>query len=218
MYHFRLKDQEGIFRTKLNIHIVPVRHGRSRVLYSFAVFEWLPRWMVHAISNRFLNSDVWLHNAEIVTRSRSEKYAPYVYASESDKGVIAYRNWWTRYGHSEAPPNTFAAAPYKDLVPLSHRQQIDPWEFHTRQCAACRRALRVMRKIQFGGLVSALLSVLIFRKKNVLAVLGLAGGLFVRHLAGKMATALEGNPHPNDIPDRSVAHKEDYSQKVASPM
>ena len=41
------------------------------------------------------------------------------------------------------------------------------------------------------------------------------GGLFVRHLAGKMASALEGNPHPNYIADRNVAHKEDFSQEVA---
>ena len=38
------------------------------------------------------------------------------------------------------------------------------------------------------------------------------GGLFVRHLAGKMASALS---HPNYIPDRSVPHKEDFSQEVA---
>ena len=90
-YHFRTRKDDGNFRTNLNILIAPIQAGRSRVFLSSIAPNWVPRWLAHAGSNRFLNTDVWLHDAELVARSDPSGQLNYVYASSSDKGPAVFR-------------------------------------------------------------------------------------------------------------------------------
>ena len=127
-YHFRTKSPDGIFRPVLNIFIAPVAHGRCRVHFAPPFAKKIPRWLVHAASNRFLNTDVWLHEAEIHSRGTNETYTS---PTSSDVGPDAFRKWWRRVGLSEAPLHTFGPAPIEDLRPLSRSEQIDPFVHHS---------------------------------------------------------------------------------------
>jgi predicted secreted hydrolase len=64
------------------------------VLFSSPAPKWLPTWLSHAASNRFLNTDVWLHDVERRIRSKGQHVDVmdlYVRASSSDLGVTAFR-------------------------------------------------------------------------------------------------------------------------------
>ena len=208
MYHFRTQiSNTSDYSTNLNIHIVPIEAGRSRVLFGSVVFEWLPTWLKHAASNRFLNTDVWLHNAEYQARMRSSKYSPYLFPTQSDIGVKAFRQWWSRHGFSTAPINTFGPAAFESLKLLDRAQQIDPWKHHSKQCAPCRKALKAFQRVKVCGLAGAIVSAIVLRRWPVPAIAMVALCLFVRHLSIQLATIIEGNPHPSGYADRSPAHQ-----------
>merc|ERR1719223_1036193 len=95
------------YRVNLGIFVVPVSTGKSRVMFQSLVGAKIPTWLSHAGTNRFLNTDVWLHEAEIEARRRSEEVEDYVYASKSDFAPNTFRKWWNEFGFSKAPPNTF---------------------------------------------------------------------------------------------------------------
>lgn len=210
VYHYRTKRENGTYATDLNIYIVPVKAGRSRVMFTSRFMPWLPTWLTHAASNRFLNTDIWLHDSEIAARSRSTKSLNYIYGSQSDLGVRAYRQWWMKQGFSAAPPNTFGPSSPEDLKPMTRQQQIDPWEYHTKHCSSCRRSLKTMKRVQLGGLFASIASAILLRNSPIRAALVAATALYVRFLATQAATALEGNPYPSGVSDRSPAHEENY--------
>jgi len=214
MYHFRTRKGDGQFKTDLNIHVIPVKAGRSRVIFATLAFDYVPIWFQHAASNRFLNTDTWLHDAELVLRTRSTKKQNYILASGSDTGVVAFRRWWSKHGASTSPPNTFGPAAQESLTCLNRQQQIDPWEFHARHCASCRKALKVMKQVELGGLGTALFSAIVFRKMPILATVLAATGMYVRHLSQRSQTLVEGNPSPSGISDRSPAHDQDYQKMI----
>ena len=208
MYHYRtLKNHSDEYTTNLNIHIVPIEAGRSRVLFASTAFTWLPDWLRHAASNRFLNTDVWLHNAEYQIRRKSPVNSPYLFPSQADEGVKIFRQWWSRHGFSTAPVNTFGPAAFESLQLMDRAMQVNPWNHHSKQCASCRKALKVFKRIQVGGLAGSLLSPIIFRRWPLLSALFIALCLWVRHLSIEFATVIEGNPHVSGYEDRSPAHK-----------
>jgi Pheophorbide a oxygenase len=209
MYHYRTRiNNTGDYRTNLNIHIVPIEAGRSRVLFGSVLPNWLPTWLKHAASNRFLNTDAWLHNAEYQARMRSSKYSPYLFPTQSDIGVKAFRQWWSRHGFSTAPVNTFGPAAVGSIKLLDRAQQIDPWKHHSQQCASCRKALKIMKRTKVGGLAVAIVSAVVLRRWPIPALVMVALGLSVRHLSIQFATIIEGNPHPSGYADRSPAHQQ----------
>ena len=212
VYHFRTKKGGGAYQTDLNIHIIPVYAGRARVIFSTKFFNWVPTWLQHAASNRFLNTDAWLHDAEYTARSRSTRRLNYVFASQSDTGVLAFRQWWSKHGFSNAPKNTFGPSSVEDLSIMSRREQINPWEYHSKQCSSCRGSLEVMKKVQAGGIVTSLASAIFLRNCPVRAAVVAALGLYASHIATKAATVIEGNPFPSGYADRSPAHQENYEQ------
>jgi Pheophorbide a oxygenase len=214
MYHFRTRKDDGEFKTDLNIHVIPVKAGRSRVIFSSLAYNYVPVWFQHAASNRFLNTDSWLHDAERVMRQKSGGNQNYLFASESDGGVQGFRRWWSKYGARNSPPNTFGPAAKEALTKLDRRQQIDPWEFHSRHCVSCRNALKVMKRVEFAGLVMTVFSALVLRHKPIVASLLAAAGLYVRHLSQQCQTVIEGNPSPSGIADRSPAHQQDYQKML----
>jgi hypothetical protein len=76
------------------IYVVPIQAGKTRVLFQSPAPKWLPTWLSHAASNRFLNTDVWLHGVERKVRSMGQNVDVkdlYVRASTSDLGVTAFR-------------------------------------------------------------------------------------------------------------------------------
>jgi len=221
---------EKMTQPRLCIWIAPVEAGKCRVFFESPPIK-LPTFLLHAASNRFLNSDTWLHDAEREVVNRKQQILSstssanakndktrmklaqmdYVYASQSDTGVSAFRKWWMKHGMADAPPNTFAMATMEQLGPrsLPRREQIDPWESHTKHCSTCRMTLVRMKKSQkillFLSIASGFFSggrpTSISRSIIGLASAGmfLYGNMFLK----KLATVMEGNPEISQVSDRS---------------
>ncbi|KAI2496430.1 hypothetical protein MHU86_18109 [Fragilaria crotonensis] len=164
MYHYRtLKNNTNEYKIDLNVHVVPIEAGRSRVLFGSAM---------------------------------------------SDVGVKAFRQWWSRHGFSTAPVNTFGPAAFESLKLLDRVQQIDPWKHHSKQCACCRNALKVIQRAEFCGLAGSIVSAIVLRRWPIPALFMVALCLSIRHLSIQLATIIEGNPHPSGYDDRSPAHQQ----------
>lgn len=198
------------------IFITPVSAGRSRVFLEPFKIKGIPLWLKHAGANRFLNSDSWLHDTEreVVRRKETQPEVAkklwgmdYQYQSKSDTGVSCFRKWWKDNGMANSPPHTFGMATMDQLGSkcLSRYEQIDPWEYHAKHCSTCRNALARMKKLQTVSLFFSLLSVIIGRRKPLLAVIGAGVGLLVNNFIKKCATVIEGNPERSGVNDRSAA-------------
>jgi len=226
-YHFGEYTGDGVDEAtgkkarqpKLKIFIAPVRAGRCRIFMG-AFPVPLPTVVLHAGSNRFLNSDVWLHEAEreVVRRKEAGLAAgklagmDYISASRSDAGVSLFRRWWDQHGMAGAPPHTFGMATMEQLgpAPLSRREQIDPWVNHARHCASCRRGLRRIKRLRAACTFLALASAAAAgRRHPVVGLAGVGASLYGRNFFKKFATAIEGNPEASGIADRSTAASAD---------
>jgi len=207
-------ERDGEYEPSLPIFLAPISAGKCRIFLHDFPIKFLPKWLLHAGSNRFLNSDVWLHDTEREVIRRKETIPEvskklcgmdYQYQSESDLGVSTFRNWWKRYGMADAPPHTFGMATLEQLgtTSLSRREQIDPWEHHAKHCKTCRTALSRMKKVQKGSMYVSIASSILLRKKPVVALVGVALGLFTYEFVRRFATVIEGNSEVSGIGDRS---------------
>ena len=223
-YHFgefmgdpEIKDRER--KLSLGIYIAPVSAGRCRIFFNTPLPRKIPAALSHAGSNRFLNSDTWLHDTErTVVRQKEEGLAGkkpngmnYIYASKSDTGVTAFRRWWSENGMADAPPHTFAMATMEQLGPktLSRYEQIDPWESHAKHCASCRSTLKNLKKGQGVCLVLAILSGALLRQNPIVCAFGVGVSLYGRNFLKKFATTIEGNPEISGVGDRSASASAD---------
>jgi len=161
-YHFRAKrGAAGAMRMMLLALCVPVRPGWSRIHLALApgVRMPLPRWLMHKVTNNFLDTDVWVHDQERLGRgwggnsllqgqqgqqgaNKSPSLSDYVMPTSSDLGVKSWRRWWAE--HLQKHP-VFGEQPSAVLPLISKEQQLDRWQTHAVHCSDCRGALRNAR-------------------------------------------------------------------------
>jgi hypothetical protein len=151
-YHYRTKvnNTSSEERPNLLVYVTPVCPGKCRIIMpEFLNIPYVPTFLGHAGTNRFLNSDTWLHEAERNVRTKDSvinrlggsvavgaakaERKPfldmnYVFASKSDMGPIAFRKWWWNY-LSKGPINFYGTPPPEAFVgpALNRAAQIDPW-------------------------------------------------------------------------------------------
>ncbi len=221
-YHYGEYTGEGIDEPTgkksrnpmLKIFLTPVHAGKSRAfLNPFPVN--LPTFLLHAGSNRFLNTDVWLHDTEREVVRRKEAGLgdkklvgmDYIAASQSDAGVSSFRKWWEKNGMANSPPHTFNMATMDQLGsrPLSRKEQIDPWENHSKHCATCRKSLKRLKQLQAACLFMAFASTVVVQRNPFFGLVAVGASLFGRNFLKKFATAIEGNPESSGIADRSAS-------------
>mmetsp|Transcript_9028 Transcript_9028/g.13532 ORF Transcript_9028/g.13532 Transcript_9028/m.13532 type:complete len:525 (+) Transcript_9028:63-1637(+) len=229
-YHYRTKlnSTSTEERANLLVFVTPVSPGKCRIMMpEFIQKKWFPPFLGHAGTNRFLNSDTWLHDTErnvrtrdnpinelggsvAVGSARAEKKPfmdmNYIFASKSDMAISAFRKWWSTY-LSESPVNFYGKPPASAFTgpALSRAQQIDPWENHAKYCSKCRQSLRVIRKLQKGCIGLAASTAILLRRKPIVAIASVFASLWMKNFLGKVATLIEGNNHRSEIGDRSVA-------------
>mmetsp|Transcript_2132 Transcript_2132/g.3002 ORF Transcript_2132/g.3002 Transcript_2132/m.3002 type:complete len:357 (+) Transcript_2132:167-1237(+) len=216
-YHYREKKGEGEeYTPTLSILLAPVSAGKCRVFLRNLPIK-LPQFLLHMGTNRFLNTDVWLHDGEreairrkdMLQNEENAKLAglDYLYPTQSDLGTTTFRKWWLDFGMAHAPPHTFGPSTMDQLrqLPLSRREQIDPWENHSKHCSACRKALSWMKRGQKALLFTAIIGAIIGRNKPLLGLSLAALSLYGKNFLKKFATAIEGNPEISLIEDRSIA-------------
>ena len=122
------------------------------------LFGVLPTWMIHQLSNRFLDSDLaFLHYQEqererryLSFRRRHKKdggtAVPYFMPAQADRCISALRQWIQMYG-----PNNFVARDGQDVAVLPPAMKdksilFDRFAQHTDQCQHCSKALEDIAK------------------------------------------------------------------------
>jgi hypothetical protein len=228
-YHFRTKTSNATAEYKPNLLIFtsPIEDGKCRVIMPEFKIKFFPKWLMHLGTNRFLNSDTWLHDAERSARIDTAMNQPrgsvavgaaragrkttnglnYISASKSDLGPKAFRKWWLTHGFANAPPNTFGPASASSLTTnaLSRAEQIDPWLYHAKSCASCRRALAQMRVLQKIITAGSVVGALMLQRRPPVAIAIVLAGMYAHNFLRKFATAIEGNSNRAEIDDRSIA-------------
>ena len=150
------------YKSNINVLTVPVKHGASRV-FMISPFSKskLPKWLQHAATNRFLNTDIWLHEAEINYRNGEKEYlAP----SNSDQATIIFRRWWRTNKLDESLPHTFGPAPPNSLTKISRSRQINSWNTHSKNCKDCKDAANFFRRFKFFPILFSTLYVLTLQR------------------------------------------------------
>ena len=165
-YHFRTLQptkKEGlmtapVWKKNLQLYAVPVEEGKSRVfIRSPFKRSFLPVWAIHAMSNRFLNTDAWLNVAE--HNIDSFTVLPDYNLVSSDLGIIHWRLWWKKWGQYNSPMGTFGKS--INTKKLKWHEMIDTWDSHTRFCKVCKASLkryRWLKRFSNIGIISGIFS------------------------------------------------------------
>ena len=202
-FHYRQKDSKtGEFVKKLIALVVPVSPGRCRIFTSVPPIPLkLPRALLHFISGKFLDSDIWLHDCEVNFRKRHtnsfghgmEEARPdkYFMPTESDSSVKAFRQWWAK--HLSLSP-VFGPNLDPKYVPIE--SQLDRYQSHSKHCGFCQDALRQATFIKNASPVLALLLIAVSNSipLRIAAVLGYA---VVNNISDKVIKGVLG-PHRGD--------------------
>uniref|UniRef100_A0A7S3XQ78 Rieske domain-containing protein n=1 Tax=Heterosigma akashiwo TaxID=2829 RepID=A0A7S3XQ78_HETAK len=165
------KDLTGTFN--LCVTCIPTAPGRSRAIVTQTPSKILgkfPRWLVHALSGRFLDSDLaFLHYQEKALRrppvaaaaaaaalaSGKDKITGKFYMPiQSDISVAAFRKWYEEHGWGSA----LSRDPMELDMPRS--ALFDRYEQHTSHCVECQKGMKLMSKIKKFSLITGMLSFL----------------------------------------------------------
>lgn len=150
----------------LLILIVPVEPGKSRLFLSLRPNKKLlpvPRWLVHSFANKFLDSDLWLHDQERNVRNTWDPYGEstqvseekkYVMPTSSDKGCRSWRAWWMKH---MANSIIFGLPPAGALKWLALDEQRDRYESHIKNCKHCTKALKDAARLKSWSPIAAML-------------------------------------------------------------
>lgn len=163
--------KNNCYKSNINVLTVPVKHGKSRV-FMISPFSKskIPVWLQHAATNRFLNTDIWLHDAEYKMRNSDILY--YKKFTTSDKATTIFRNWWRYVKLDRSYKHSFGPAPKNSLIKLTRSQQINSWNTHSCNCKDCKNALKFFNKIKYLPIIFSTLFVFTLNRKFVhLAIL-----------------------------------------------
>lgn len=112
------------------------------------IFNRIPVWLVHQLSNRFLDSDLaFLHYQEHARQRSGSYYMP----APSDRSIAALRSWVPKYTdmvEEKLPPA------------LLRSQMFDRWSQHTSKCVHCQRGLKTLETIRRSAFAILCVSVL----------------------------------------------------------
>lgn len=176
--------------------------------------RWFPIWLAHCLSNRFLDTDVWLHDAERWARGTETSAplgrggelgksglagVPYALPTSSDKGTRLFRAWWVASG--AAACTGWGAAPASELRWETRRAQLSRFDSHAVTCAHCRTALARFKRLRTLAPVVALLPLALGLPVPV-RLLGLLAFVGARELCARAIRALEGVEAAGDLDPR----------------
>tara|TARA_B100001113_G_scaffold353592_1_gene358557 strand:- start:2083 stop:3312 length:1230 start_codon:yes stop_codon:yes gene_type:complete len=160
-YHFRTLDSNNEFNAQLFALMTPVSSGVTRLHLIFpsdGLPSKMPAWITHYFGNKFLETDVWLHNCEIeVAKDMKDKnislLETYCTPTTSDIGPVIWRKWWQKH-MSHIP--IFSNKHDTNIVEMSPRQQRDRTS-HIETCKHCQQALQNSKRLKKLSYISLLL-------------------------------------------------------------
>jgi phenylpropionate dioxygenase-like ring-hydroxylating dioxygenase large terminal subunit len=137
------------------------------------VFGLIPLWLVHQLSNRFLDSDLaFLHYQEKKRARRGgSATAAYFTPAPADRAVVELYKWINKYAHEQStgtPNDGESSSPTPRSVLFDRQAQ------HTSHCKICQDALvgiKKCRRNSYGLLVLSILGIKLHWIAQVAAVL-----------------------------------------------
>ena len=194
-YHFRTLRKDNTWKKNLQLYAVPVEEGLCRVFINSPFKKGIfPSWFIHAMSNRFLNTDIWLHNTE--SNILSEDILSDYNLISADKGVIYWRSWWSKYGQRNSPTGTFGKA--QKITKLPRHKLVDTWNSHTRFCKHCKNALKRYKKLKKFSQMGIIVG--LFNRWRIFLAFSIATNI----IANKIITIITGESIVN-VQDRSYS-------------
>ncbi len=155
----------------------------------------MPVWVNHLLASLFLNQDaLFLHGQErALTHSgryrtavpANDSYAQNVMPTSSDRGVMLFRNWMSKFANGHIPFRGDTTMP-----PINKEAVFDVWNAHTKHCKYCLDALariRTARKLTFlaSALVATIRPKVLGALGSMMTAVGLSGlGLALSKLIG----------------------------------
>jgi hypothetical protein len=121
----------------------------------FKVIRILPVWLLHQLSNKFLDSDLaFLHFQEQERTRRGGDLDSYFMPAQSDRCVVAQRQWVSKYAHVPGP-----------LPPAISDKAVlfDRWAQHTDHCKHCTQGFKSIQKWRKYTYVSMGVSILLIK-------------------------------------------------------
>ncbi|GAQ86885.1 pheophorbide a oxygenase family protein [Klebsormidium nitens] len=168
-YH-RVLEKDGKSRESFTcLYMTPTVPGKSRLVLidAFGVklpwyFKYLrPRWLAHLQSQDILDGDAsFLHWQQVqyanTGASAKEFNKVYFMPTASDRFVIGFRQWLSKFGHGGVQ---YAAGvdPKIPLAVLPKEKVLNRYEGHTKHCKTCQEALRQIEALRVGLVVAAVL-------------------------------------------------------------
>lgn len=148
-YHFRVEDETGNYKIQLMVLITPVSPGMTRVHLAFIggrSFDVLPKWISHSFSNRFLETDIWLHDCELqASKSNKDAIDSYYLPTSSDIGPKIWRKWWSKHMSSIPAYESNLDRPLRALTPIQQRERVHS---HINKCTDCQKMLRRSKQLK----------------------------------------------------------------------
>jgi phenylpropionate dioxygenase-like ring-hydroxylating dioxygenase large terminal subunit len=124
------------------------------------IFSRLPTWMLHQLSNRFLDSDLAFLHFQEQENPRQDYFMP----APSDRCVSAIRRWVAKYGYQPPLP-----------PPIASRSVLfDRWSQHSEHCKHCSGAFKSMNKWKKQTYLALAASMLLFPKFLLARVVAVA--------------------------------------------
>lgn len=215
-YHFRLRNElTKEYSQNLNVVVVPIAPGSCRIFLDVPALrkfrKKFPVWMSHMLSNKFLDSDLWIHDQERSQRHSINSFIPtskkrkqgeavsgdgiapsiigdrYVMTTQSDTGTRVWRKWWMKH-MAESPifGELKVPPPY-----FSREEQLDRYESHAKYCSSCRGALTNADTVKK---VSPFISVFLaaIAPNKISKVLGVAVGFLANIAAERVRRGILG--------------------------
>ncbi|MHC5828922.1 MAG: Rieske 2Fe-2S domain-containing protein, partial [Nostoc sp.] len=94
------------------------------------------------------------------TQSTPSCKTSYRLPTSADRLVIEYRNWFDKYCQGQLPWNQVGiSVPEIRNLNNNREQVLDRYKQHTQHCSSCRRALKVVQRLQAGLLIYFAISV-----------------------------------------------------------
>jgi len=146
-YHFRTLNATNQYNIQLMALLTPVSLGVTRihlVFFGANTPNLFPKWISHSFGNKFLETDVWLHNCEIagnkIMKSENKTLLEsYNTPTTSDIGPVIWRKWWQNHmSHIPIYSNNNDNNKIKELTPKQQRDRTK----HIDSCIHCQTAIR----------------------------------------------------------------------------
>ena len=148
------------------------------------IFQSLPIWMIHQLSNIFLDSDLaFLHHQERERERRPDYYLP----APADRCIAALRKWIPKYVDTSKvlqplPPSPLSSSSTRAGT-LPRSMLFDRYSQHTQNCKECQRGLQTLQKIKRGTYAILAMSILSGLRPIIARVALLLGLAVLRGIA-----------------------------------